>query len=251
MFCIKIWVILLIFDKEHNNICSIPSIRDTLSWRVYFSTEKIIPFPSFFFYMANRKKSSRRGWRCVILLSFVLCFSLPFSSRKSNQPRTRESGTTKKPEEEEEEVEEEEEEGEENVNFESWIVETAHFPRWASGVEQARRDTGVRGVSRKVLTVNSFPGGMRLESARGAALPTSPPPPVTPSCTSSVLLPAGCIRILRLCLFIRRPIENFESRIFEKNVCKILFSFPRKIPDVTSERHDVGGHKDALCISRW
>jgi len=31
---------------------------------------------------------------------------------------------------------------------------------------------GIRGyeVSRKVLTVNSFPGGARLESARGAAL---------------------------------------------------------------------------------
>lgn len=35
-----------------------------------------------------------------------------------------------------------------------------------------RRDSGVRWVSRKVLTVNSFPGGARLESARGAALPS-------------------------------------------------------------------------------
>ena len=43
--------------------------------------------------------------------------------------------------------------------------------------EEARRDSGVTGVSRKVLTVNSFPGGMRLESARRGclSLPRSPP----------------------------------------------------------------------------
>lgn len=64
----------------------------------------------------------------------------------------------------------------EECEFRSYLPEDrGRFLRWAYGRgKEARRDSGVPGVSRKVLTVNSFPGDVRLESASEGLLPFLP-----------------------------------------------------------------------------
>lgn len=94
--------------------------------------------------------------------------------------------------------------------------------------ERGQKGLGGTGVSRKVLTVNSFPGGMRLESARrGSAFPSprSPSVPTAPS-SSSFLVLARRLRSHFVASLVRRHFENRNNFSFETHPPK-----KEKLPD--------------------